>query len=104
MPGLPLSTRLTVASLTPTYLATSASLRVTGASVVHVCANGLHWGRAIYEDQLSANLVQPLPEGSEEPDGRELTREHRPGQTQRPARPVRGRPRRHRRGGRGGHR
>src|ERR1700704_4588835 len=42
MPGLPLRTRLTVASLTPTYLATSASLRVTGASVMHNRASSLH--------------------------------------------------------------
>src|SRR5690349_14991140 len=35
MPGLPLSTRLTVASLTPAYFATSASRRVMPASVVH---------------------------------------------------------------------
>ena len=31
-----------VASLTPTYLATSASLRVTDASVMHDCASCLH--------------------------------------------------------------
>src|SRR5262249_24842052 len=43
MPGRPLSTRLTVASLTPTYFATSASLRVTVASIVHNRASHLHW-------------------------------------------------------------
>src|SRR5258705_4128733 len=39
MPGLLLSTRLTVASLTPTYFATSASLRVMRASLMHSDAN-----------------------------------------------------------------
>src|SRR5689334_6354912 len=39
MPGLLFNTRLTVASLTPTYFATSASLRVMRASVVHGPAN-----------------------------------------------------------------
>src|SRR4051794_17651990 len=42
MPGRPLSTRLTVASETPTYFATSASLRVTAASIVHEHASHLH--------------------------------------------------------------
>src|SRR5438067_1802398 len=42
MPGLPLSTRLTVASLTPTYLATSASRRVILAILVHEVRNNLH--------------------------------------------------------------
>ena len=51
MPGLPLSTRLTVASLTPTYFATSASLRVTHATVIARCRSRLscspEWHRAL---------------------------------------------------------
>src|SRR5688572_28350355 len=68
MHGLPLSTRLTVASLTPTYLATSANLRVTLVTVISGGLGGCEAavrrpdpGRPSFEREALRGVLRGLP-------------------------------------------